>query len=53
MIATRKYVIHKSGNGEITSRLTVPTAEDHDGGQYLCVAENKVILIIKMMSIMT
>ena len=38
-------MIHKSGNGEITSRLTIPAAEDHDGGQYLCIAENKVTRI--------
>ena len=47
----RKYVIHKSGNGEITSRLTIPAAEDHDGGQYLCVAENKVTRILVILQI--
>ena len=50
-IILRKYVIHKSGNGEIRSRLTIPAAEDHDGGQYLCVAENKVTRILVILLI--
>ena len=50
-IILRKYVIHKSGNGEIRSRLTIPAAEDHDGGQYLCVAENKVTRILVILQI--
>ena len=40
-------MIHRSGGGEIKSTLTLPTAEDQDRGQYLCVAENKVFEIVK------
>ena len=38
-------MIHRSGGGEIKSTLTLPTAEEQDRGQYLCVAENKVLEI--------
>ena len=40
-------MIHRSGGGEIKSTLTLPTAEEQDRGQYLCVAENKVLEIVK------
>ena len=40
-------MIHRSGGGEIKSTLTLPTAEEQDRGQYLCVAENKVLDIVK------
>ena len=40
-------MINRSGGGEIKSTLTLPTAEEQDRGQYLCVAENKVLEIVK------
>ena len=40
-------MIHRREGGEIRSTLTLPTAEEQDHGQYLCVAENKVFEIVE------
>ena len=37
-----KFLILESGHSEIVSQLVITQAEDKDGGQNMCVAENKV-----------